>query len=69
MNIFRSKFQTPILPGEESAGERSLVMVMGGAYLLLAMLILLVVRCTLIGQKAINLASDWSMQLMVDTLF
>ena len=44
-------------------------MVMGGAYLLLAMLILLVVRWNLIGQKAITLASDWSMQLMVDTSF
>jgi len=33
--------------GEESAGERSLVMVMGGAYLLLAMLILLVDETTL----------------------
>ena len=38
--------------GEESAGERSLVMVMGGAYLLLAMLILLVVRCTLDWSKS-----------------
>jgi len=33
--------------GEESAGERSLVMVMGGSYLLLAMMILLVDEATL----------------------
>ena len=38
-----------LFAGEESAGERSLVMVMGGTYLLLAMLILLVVsKLTLI---------------------
>ena len=36
-----------ISPGEESAGERSLVMVMGGSYLLLAMMILLVEEDTL----------------------
>ena len=45
MNILVGlKFEFLILfAGEESAGERSLVMVMGGTYLLLAMLILLVV--------------------------
>ena len=35
------------LAGEESAGERSLVMVMGGSYLLMAMMILLVDESTL----------------------
>ena len=48
MKLNRFVIRIFLFPGEESAGERSLVMVMGGTYLLLAMLILLVVSLIII---------------------